>query len=339
MPKTVVIHIKLSKAKEKKAKRIAKFMFRCLKMLSKDMRQFWAPWDFVGKPVKNDSQGMLYVFLNKWRKLPINILNMNGRSKRAVHALIRNTIQGRNMVCHNNLPEILMNWKLSFKSWIDTCLLIEANQTSTTIKRVFRLLKNAKKIPSKPTSSVSALSIFRKLEKQKSVIKWTRSKEVAALYLGNIIYDSTLVHYSTVLDEYITSKNLIPDKGLTSVIDCYEQTATILEKCVSSDFKSPDGGHTNFDMKQLQTAVNGRHATVHEQNSNTLSKWNRYLSSQAYVCNGMNNKRTAIKIEKIRQDLNRARQRAIREYRICHMRWLKRGKKDRKQGKQRQPST
>ena len=234
---TVVIHIKLSKAKERKAKRIAKFMFRCLKMLSKDMRKFWAPWDFVGKPVKNDSQGMLYVFLNKWRKLPVNILNMNGRSKRAVHALIRNTIQGRNMVCHNNLPEILMNWKLSFKSWIDTCLLNGANQTSTTIKRVFRLLKNAKKIPSKPTSSVSALSIFRKLEKQKSVIKWTRSKEVAALYLGNIIYDSTLVHYSTVLDEYITSKNLIPDKGLTSVIDCYEQTATILEKCVLSDFR------------------------------------------------------------------------------------------------------
>ena len=60
-------------------------------------------------------------------------------------------------------------------------------------------------------------------------------------------------------------------------------------------------------MKQLLTAVNGRPATTHVHNVNTLLNWYEYPSSQAHVCKGMNNEQTAIRIEKIRRNLNAAR--------------------------------
>lgn len=159
------------------------------------------------------------------------------------------------------------------------------------------------------SSDVSALTVFRKLERQKNVTNnWTKSKKEAAVYIGNKIYDSIMDDYSPALDEFLTKKN---HQAPTSVIDCYAQTNLMIEKCAPADFKTP--GKSPFDMTHLQTAVDGRHATVHEQDQNILLTWDSCFNSMINVSKGMGAHRAATRIATVRDELVAAREQAKRE--------------------------
>lgn len=307
---------KMSKAKETRAKRLAKYLFRCLKFLSSGLRAFLASHNLLGgkKSLNQDSQRYLYIILNK-RNSP-NFLYKNGNSNISVNKIIKEAIKGRNKVSHNDLPEILSNWESFLNAWIDTAILIGATQVSIKIKRTLRFLRKVRKVPIRPASKVNALNVFRKLEFKQQTIKWTKSKEEASIYIADKMYDLIMEEYSPRLDEFLSLNNI---QAPTSVIDCYTQTNLIFDKCTPAHFRAPNDG-TPFDMAHLQTAVDGRHATVHEQNENTLLHWDSYLSSQIYVCKGIGANQSAIRIAKVRSELIAARARAKQQLKLTRMR-------------------
>lgn len=161
--------------------------------------------------------------------------------------------------------------------------------------------------------SVSALTTFRKLQSEIKTVKWTKSKQEAAVCIGNKIYDSIMDDYSPALNEFLTSNN---HQAPTSIIDCYAQTNLIIDKCAPADFQSPD--KSLFDMAHLQTAVDGRHATVHEQDQNLLLNWKNCFNSMVYVSTGIGAHRAATRIAKVRDELVVARCQAKREIKLGH---------------------
>ena len=183
-----VIHIKLSVSDERRAKWMARVLFRCLRILTDVMRTFLISRGLMNSRTirVQDSQGFLYAIKNRLN-LP-NFLNSNGHSKMKIRCIILNAIKGRNATCHTNLPEILSNWKPFLESWIELCCLMGANQKAGKIKRVLRSLKNnPRKIPVVLKSNVSAIAAFRKLEEDYQLTSlWTTVKEESYVYLGNV---------------------------------------------------------------------------------------------------------------------------------------------------------
>jgi hypothetical protein len=169
---------------------MAKILFRCLKMLSDAMRTFVISHGLMNRRSirVHDSQGFLYAIKNRLN-LP-NFLNANGKTKTQIKRTICNAIKGRNATCHNNLPEILSNWKQFLDSWVQVCFLIGSNQTAGRIKRVVRSLQNnTRKMPVELKSNVTAIAVFRKLEEDNRLTsQWTPVKEESYVYLGNTFF-------------------------------------------------------------------------------------------------------------------------------------------------------
>lgn len=306
---------KQSKQKDRRAKCLANYLFRCFKFLSAALRKSLISHGLLSATsVKKDSQECLRIIWKK-RNLP-NFLACNGKSKSSVNTMIKNTIRGRNCVCHNNLPEISSKWNLFLDSWIDTARLINDSTVEAKLKGVRRLLKRTRQVPIRPKSDVSSLTIFRKLESEKQTSKWTRTKQKAAVYLGDKVYDIIMDEYSPALDDFLTSRKL---QSQTSIIDCYAQTNLVFANCSSADFKSPHDG-TPFDMTHLQIAVDGRHDAVHEQNPGTILNWDRCLASMIYVSKGIGANQDAIRIAKVRSELIGARNRTMREMKFPRIR-------------------
>lgn len=246
---------KMSKPNETRAKRIAKHLFRSLKLLSGELRKFLKSRGLLGGNVgRRDSQKCLKIMLKRCNSP--QFLLRNGKSNQAVKKIIKNAITGRNKVSHNELPRISLEWKNYLKSWIDTAHLIGASKTATKIRRTLRFLTKTKRIPKGPASEMSKLAMFHKLEAQKSA-KWTHTKEEVAVFIGDVLYDIIIDEFSPALEDFLTSKNL---QNATSVIDCYAQINLIFDKCTSNDFESPHDGSI-FNMNQLHNAMSGRHAS------------------------------------------------------------------------------
>jgi hypothetical protein len=155
MTKFQVVHVKLSKVHERRAKWMAKILFRCLRILTDVMRTFLSYHGLMNSTsIKvQDSQGFLYAIKNRVHLS--NFLNANGKTKTQIKRIILNAMKGRNATCHTNLPEILSNWKQFLESWIELCFLMGSNKKAGKIKR---LLRSRRTIPggyllySNPTS-------------------------------------------------------------------------------------------------------------------------------------------------------------------------------------------
>lgn len=252
------------------------------------------------------------------RKLP-NFLVCNGKSNSAVYKIITNAITGRNKVSHNELSQIIYNWEIFVDAWIDTSLLINDLKVAAELKRIRpflrRNLNTKRRIPNTPPSDISALHIFRKLKSSLAQTnKWSnKAKEQAAIYLGDRLYDIIIDEYSPALNEYLTANNF---QAPTSIIDCWAQTDIIIGKCSPSDFKTPVD-MPSFDMHHLKMAVDGRHASIHEQQSNILLHWDSSMSSMIYVSKGIGANRAETRIAKVRAKLIAFKNRAMREIK-CH---------------------
>ena len=318
-----VIHVKLSVSDERRAKWMARVLFRCLRILTDVMRTFLISRGLMNSRTirVQDSQGFLYAIKNRLN-LP-NFLNSNGHSKKKIRCIILNAIKGRNATCHTNLPEILSNWKPFLESWIELCCLMGANQKAGKIKRVLRSLKNnPRKIPVVLKSNVSAIAAFRKLEEDYQLTSlWTTVKEESYIYLGNTFFDLVLNEYSPALTKFAMSRR---HQCPTSVIDCYELSKLIKTKCSATDFQKPHGA-TSFDFYHLKNAAEGRHAAIHEKKADLLLKWEHFLASMVYVCKAMQSKRAARAIAKIRSFLIRAKECAIRSLLIAGSNPLRNG--------------
>ena len=310
MTKFQVNHVKLSKVNERRAKRFAKILFRCLRMLSDVMRTFLISRGLMNRRTirVQDSQGFLYA-IKKRLNFP-NFLNNSGKTKTQIQRIFLNAIKGRNATCHNNLPEVLTYWKLFLESWVQVCFLIGSNQTAGRIKRVVcSLKKNTRKIPVELISNATAYSVFRKLEMDtRLTTQWTPIKEEAYAFLGNKFYDLLMDEYSPALTHFATTRR---HQCRTSVIDCYAMTELIKTKCSANDFKTPHGG-TSFDLAHVENAADGRHAAIHEKKSDLLSNWPNFLASMIYVCKGMRSKGAARTIARLRSQLLGAQNWAIR---------------------------
>jgi hypothetical protein len=303
-----VVHIKLSKSRELKAKRVAKILFRYLMMMSEDLATFLGSRGLLIRKNKivKDSQGMLYAIKN--RKDVSNLLNTNGKSKRAVQRMISDAIKGRNAICHNNLPEVLRNWKIFLKSWIQVSLMIGSNKTANKIRRLLRFLSMSRKMPKKLNSDVSAITVFTNLEREFHLPNWTLTKEEASVFLGYVFYDLQLDVYSPALTEsVVTKKHQCP----TSVVDCHAMTELMKIKYSANDFHKPHDG-SSFDLLHLQNAADGRHSAVHERKTKILLNWDSYLASMIYVAKGIGAISAARRIAKKRSQLVAARDRAKR---------------------------
>ena len=304
-----VVHVKLSKVDENEAKRLAKITFPFLIMMSADLERFLGSRGLLTTKyrIAKDSQGFLYAIKN--RRNWSNFLITNGRSKTAVTKNILEAIKGRNAICHSNLPLILNNWRVYLNSWVEVCLMIGSSQTASEIRRGLGALSQPitnLTVGLNPT--VTAMTIFTNLEIQSNVKTWTAEKEEAYLFLGKIFYDLITDTYSPALTDFaIARRHQCP----TSVIDCHELTELIKSKCSASDFHSPHDAAC-FDVGNLQIAADGRHAAVHEQKTNLLANWDRYLASMMYVTKGIGAMTAAKTIGRARSFLLLARDRARR---------------------------
>ena len=95
----------------------------------------------------------------------------------------------------------------------------------------------------------------------------------------------------------------------TSVIDCHDLTELIKSKCTATDFHAPHDAAC-FDLSNLQIAADGRHAAIHEQKTNLLANWDRYLASMINASRGMGAMSAAKKMARVRSHLVHARNRA-----------------------------
>ena len=304
-----VVHIKLTETDEAEAKRLAKKIFPFLIMMSGDLERFLGSHGLLTKKNKivKDSQGFLYAI--KKRQNQPNFLITNGKSKTAVKKNISKAIEGRNAICHSNLPLILNNWRVYLNSWVEVCLMIGSSQTASEIRRGLGALTLSQPITNLTVGlnpTVTAITIFTNLEIQSNVKTWTPQREEAFLLLGNIFYDLITDCYSPALTDFaIARRHQCP----TSVIDCHELTELIKINCTASDFHSPHDAAC-FDVGNLQIAADGRHAAVHEKKTNLLANWDTYLASMIYASRGMGAMSAAKTIGRVRSHLVHARNRA-----------------------------
>jgi predicted heme/steroid binding protein len=157
-------------------------------------------------------------------------------------------------------------------------------------------------------NAISPITVFTNLEIQSSVKSWTAEKEEASVFLGKVFYELYTDSYSPTLTEFaIARRHQVP----TSVIDCHELTELIKINCTPSDFHAPYDAAC-FDVSNLQIAADGRHAAIHEQKTNLLANWDRYLGSMIYVTKGIGAMTAAKTIGRARGHLVRARDRAKR---------------------------
>ena len=238
-----------------------------------------------------------------------NFLITNGKSKTAVKKNILDAIEGRNAICHSNLPLILNNWRGYLNSWVEVCLMIGSSQTASEIRHGLSSLSQpitnlTARLRLNPT--VSAMTIFTNLANRSSLT--TQQKEEAYLFLGDVFYNLITDSYSPALAEFAITRNY---QCITSVIDCHELTKLIKSKCTANDFHSPHDS-TCFNLSNIKIAADGRHAAVHEQKTKLLSDWDRYLGSMICVMKGIGAMSAAKTIGRTRSHLLRARDQAKR---------------------------
>ena len=305
-----VVHIKLTETDEAEAKQLVKKIFPYLIMMSGDLETFLGSHGLLTKKnrIARDSQGFLKAIKNR-RNWP-NFLITNGKSKTTVTKNILNAIKGRNMVCHSNLPEVLNHWRVYLSSWVEVCLMTGANQTASNIRRGLYLLSQPPalipNIPANLNATVNVVTIFTNLELQASVKTWTPQREEAFVFLGNTFYDLITDCYSPALAHFAMAHRIqVP----TSVIDCHDLTELIKKKSTATDFHAPHDAAC-FDLSNLQIAADGRHAAIHEQKTNLLANWDRYLASMIYASRGMGAMSAAKKMARVRSHLVHARNRA-----------------------------
>jgi hypothetical protein len=299
---------------ENEAKRLAKKIFPYLIEMSGDLERFLGSHGLLTKKNKivKDAQGFLKAI--KKRQNLQNFLITNGKSKTAVKRNILKAIEGRNMICHSNLPEVLKNWRVYMNSWVEVCLMIGSNQTASNIRRGLSSLSQPPSLQNIPANlnpavnAISPITIFTNLEIQSNVKTWTPQREEAFVFLGNQFYDLITDCYSPALADFsVAHRFQVP----TSVIDCYDLTELIKSKCTATDFHSPHDAAC-FDVSNLQIAADGRHAAIHEQKTNLLANWDRYMASMMYVTKGVGAMAAAKTIGRARSFLLLARDRARR---------------------------
>ena len=133
---------------------------------------------------------------------------------------------------------------------MEVCLLIRANNTTASIKRVTRFLKKTRPVHGLK-SDASAIFVFWKLEKNTlKTSKWTATKEEATVFLGNVLFDANMDEYSqrwpnswkfvdinlqvVVIDSYTMKKiikNQVHDKGFQETARRHSIWFIPSEKC------------------------------------------------------------------------------------------------------------
>jgi hypothetical protein len=298
---------RLTHGQEKKAILITKNLARALLLFKRELTQFLKSWGLAPRK-KEDTSALLKKMIDFNKQIP----NFFGTTKRRVEvdtATLRKANHGRNAVFHGILPVVRREWQQFLRAWIAVANMIGAKSLAQKLRKMMtRLLSSHGRRP----YTVSKNTIFMSMASEQTT-KWTSSKRSAAIAIGHIVFDTFLQNVAPNLRTFIDSNNI--RANWTSVLDAYELSKLILDKCSADCFFVPPGTQDEDELiTRLEEAMEGRHAVSHDKQENVFYNWEQHFKDCVYILTAIHCPDAAARVQKRLDRLTAARDQANQQF-------------------------
>jgi hypothetical protein len=298
---------RLTRVQEKKAIFITKHLARALLLFKRELTQFLKSWGLAPRKYQ-DTSTLLKKMIDYNQQIP----NFFGTTKRRVEvatATLRKANYGRNAVFHGVLPVVLREWQQFLRAWISVANMIGAKSLAQKLRKMkTRLLSSHGRRP----YTVSKNTIFMSMASEQTT-KWTSSKRSAAIAIGHIVFDTFLQDVAPNLRTFIDSNNI--RANWTSVLDAYELSKFILDKCSADCFFVPPGTQDEDELiRRLEEAMEGRHAVSHDKQENVFYNWEQHLKDCVYILTAIHCPDAAARVQKRLDRLTASKDQANQQF-------------------------
>jgi hypothetical protein len=298
---------RLTRVQEKKAIFITKHLARALLLFKRELTQFLKSWGLAPRKYQ-DTSTLLKKMIDYNQQIP-NFFGTTKRRVEVVTATLLKATYGRNAVFHGVLPVVWREWKKFLRAWITVANMIGAKSLAQKLRKMMtRLLSSHGRRP----YTVSKNTIFMSMASEETT-KWTSSKRSAAIAIGHIVFDTFLQNVAPNLRTFIDSNNIRPN--WTSVLDAYELSKLILDKCSADCFFVPPGTQDEDELiTRLEGAMEGRHAVSHDKQENVFYNWEPYLKDCVYILTAIHCPDAAARVQKRLDRLTASRDQAKKQF-------------------------
>ncbi|EFX80507.1 hypothetical protein DAPPUDRAFT_318630 [Daphnia pulex] len=298
---------RLTHGQEKKAILITKNLARALFLFKRELKHFLKSWGLAPRKLQ-DTSTLLKKMIDYNQQIP----DFFGKTKRRVEvdtATLLKATYGRNAVFHGNLPFVLRDWKKFLRAWITVANMIGAKSLAQKLRKMMtRLLSSHRRQP----YTVSKNTIFMSVASEETT-KWTSSKGSAAIAIGHIVFDTFLQDVTPNLRTFVDSNKIRPN--WTSVLDAYELSNIILDKCSADCFFVPPGTQDEDELiRRLEEAMEGRHAVSHDMQENIFYNWEQHLKDCVYILTAIHCPDAAARVQKRLDQLTTSRDQAKKQF-------------------------
>lgn len=298
---------RLTRVQEKKAIFITKHLARALLLFKREITHFLKSWGLAPRKCQ-DTPTLLKKMIDYNQQIP----NFFGTTKRRVGvdtAILLKATHGRNAVFHGNLPFVRRDWKQFLRAWITVANMIGAKSLAQKLRRMMtRLLSSHGRRP----YTVSKNTIFMSMASEETT-KWTSSKRSAAIAIGHIVFDTFLHDVAPNLRTFVDSNKI--RANWTSVLDAYELSKLILDKCSADCFFVPPGTQDEDELiRRLEEAMEGRHAVSHDKQENVFYNWEQHLKDCVYILTAIHCPDAAARVQKRLDRLTASRDQAKNQF-------------------------
>jgi hypothetical protein len=298
---------RLTQSQEKKAVLITRHLARAIFLLKIELTQFLKTWGLA--PRKHLDTSMI---LNKMIDYNKQIPNFFATTRRRVEvdsATLLKAISGRNAVFHGNLPVVKRDWQKFIRAWIKVANMVGAKSLAKNLRKMMKSLLSSH---GRRPYTVSQDAIFMSVASEQTT-KWTSSKESAAIAMGHIVFDTILQDVAPNLRTFIDSNKIRPNWN--SVLDAYQLTNLILDKCNADCFIIPPGTPDESELiRILERVMDGRHAVSHDQHQNIFNNWEQQLKDCVYLLTAIHCPDAAARVQTRLDSLITSRDQAKRRY-------------------------
>lgn len=298
---------RLTHGQEKKAILITKNLSRALLLFKRELTQFLKSWGLAPRK-KEDTSALLKKMIDFNKQIP----NFFGTTKRRVEvetATLLKATYGRNAVFHGILPVVRREWQQFLRAWITVADMIGAKSLAQKLRKMkTRLLSSHGRRP----YTVSKNTIFMSMASEETT-KWTSSKRSAAIAIGHIVFDTFLHDVAPNLRTFVDSNKI--RANWTSVLDAYELSKLILNKCSADCFFVPPGTQDEDELiRRLEEAMEGRHAVSHDKQENVYYNWEQHLKDCVYILTAIHCPEAAARVQKRLDQLTKSRDQAKKQF-------------------------
>lgn len=298
---------RLAHGQEKKAILITKNLSRALLLFKRELTQFLKSWGLAPRK-KEDTSALLKKMIDFNKQIP----NFFGTTKRRVEvetATLLKATYGRNAVFHGILPVVRREWQQFLRAWITVADMIGAKSLAQKLRKMkTRLLSSHGRRP----YTVSKNTIFMSMASEETT-KWTSSKRSAAIAIGHIVFDTFLHDVAPNLRTFVDSNKI--RANWTSVLDAYELSKLILNKCSADCFFVPPGTQDEDELiRRLEEAMEGRHAVSHDKQENVYYNWEQHLKDCVYILTAIHCPEAAARVQKRLDQLTKSRDQAKKQF-------------------------